>query len=142
LDKGKDEGKADKIDFEKIRQNMRLSTQNTLKALDEARKARWSWARGDRNVNMGIFRAIVEENAGTAEQVINLFEMVTDLRKAILLLNNGLEAIEGKIKEIEGLHSKIEDILKNPVLLEVHKFIKDLEDRIEKQQKMVEQYRV
>jgi hypothetical protein len=118
-------GESFNVDFEQMRLLTRAQREFTLKFLDKVINSRWT--RSDKKDYFKLFRAIVVEDGKNKDNIINLLEIVNSHRMVLLLLNKEISATKNVAKDVDGLKSKIDEILNSPAMREIGKILENMQ---------------
>ncbi len=131
-------GESFNVDFEQMRLLTRAQRDFTLSFLDKVINSRW--ARGDKKDYFKLFRAIVVEDGKNKDNIINLLEIVNSHRMVLLLLNKEISATKNVAKDVDGLKSKIDEILNSPAVREIGKILQNMQKAIEQRDTVEKEY--
>jgi hypothetical protein len=122
------------VNYEKLRQTLQISTNNTVKQLEQLINS--SSKNSNKKVYLELFKALVIDSARSSESLIYLFEYVVDLRASILLLSMDVAKTKGKTaKEVETMKSKIDTLLNSPAIVEIGKVLQNIQKISEERKK-------
>jgi hypothetical protein len=122
------------VNYEKLRQTLQISTNNTVKQLEQLINS--SSKNSNKKVYLELFKALVIDSARSSESLIYLFEYVVDLRAYILLLSMDVAKTKGKTaKEVETMKSKIDTLLNSPAIVEIGKVLQNIQKISEERKK-------
>ena len=80
--------------YEELRRESQISTENTLNRLDELIQS--SSKRTNKKMYLELIRALVVDSAQSSESLIYLFEYVAGLKVSVMLLFEEIEKKNGK----------------------------------------------
>jgi len=131
-------GESFNVDFEQMRLLTRAQREFTLSFLDKVINSRWT--RGDKKDYFKLFRALVVEDGKNKDNIINLLEIVNSHRMVLLLLNKEMSATKNVAKDVDGLKSKIDEILNSPAVREIGKILENMQKAIEQRNTVEKEY--
>jgi hypothetical protein len=112
--------------YEELRKELQISTENTITLLDELIKT--SGKTTNKKMYLELFRALVVDSARSSESLIYLFEYVADLRASVMLLFTEMEKTNGKTsQEMKKIRSKFDDLLNSPAMVEIGKVLQNIQ---------------
>jgi len=82
----------------------------------------------------------VVEDGKNKDNIINLLEIVNSHRMVLLLLNKEMSATKNVAKDVDGLKSKIDEILNSPAVREIGKILENMQKAIEQRNTVEKEY--
>ncbi len=120
--------------YEELRKELQISTENTLKRLDELIES--SSKRTNKKMYLELFRALVVDSAQSSESLIYLFEYVAGLKASVMLLFTEIEKKDGKTaQDMKKIRLRLDELLNSPAMVEIGKVLQNIQKIREERRK-------
>ncbi|HUK85141.1 MAG TPA: hypothetical protein VLU95_04695 [Candidatus Acidoferrum sp.] len=120
--------------YEELRKELQISTENTLKRLDELIES--SGKRTNKKMYLELFRALVVDSARSSESLIYLFEYVAGLKASVMLLFTEIEKKDGKTaQDMKKIRLRLDELLNSPAMVEIGKVLQNIQKIREERRK-------
>ena len=121
--------------YKEMKQFSRALSENTVANIDKSLSSRW--IRGQKRASLTFLRAVVIDSAETSHQIFTMYELISNLQNAVLLLSGKLERwSELTDKNLEGLKGEIKNLLDSDAVNEVGNAIQNMKKASEKKDKL------
>ena len=123
-----------------LRKSIQTKIEIIMKAFDDMIDSRWVW--GNKKNNLEYFKGLFELSSVNLEKILDLYESVQNLNKAILDLSEKIEKNQASTKEQKETLSKIRQTLDEPRIAKVAEIMERIEKKMQESSKAVRDYSV